>query len=547
MSLSTYELASDLVQQMRNSYKEAGSKLFLAEKAAKIYEQAIQSALRIYQLTERATYQLKAFDFAEKNKAAILAQSLQDSHAKQFAGILPTFLEKEKALRKELALYETEIQKEKQAEKPRESKIGELDSRYLKRKRDYDDLIARFEKSYPKYFELKYKTQAVSITELHKAIDQRTAVLEFFVGDSTIFVFTITKEGFDVVTIPRDSSFTRLVASFAASFRNISSKKTYLQSASRLYQMLIQPLESKISNKQRWVIIPDGELQQVPVEALLVETVSSKSDVSYQQLPYLIKQHEISYHYSATLWLQSQQDRKIGNYRNLFTGFAPVFSAEVNNGNLFWDDVTTFAVARPDASTYLVSRDGKTLDELKYSELELEEILRTFVYQGRAYLHQDASEENFKNNIKGCKFVHVATHGFINNENPKLSNLAFSQPSDRKAGEDGILYSAETYNLDLDADLLVLSACQTGVGKIAKGEGLMALTRGFFYSGARNIIASLWKVYDQHTSHLMVEMYRQIAEGKTYSSALREAKLKMIASAETAAPQSWAGFVLIGR
>jgi CHAT domain-containing protein len=92
-----------------------------------------------------------------------------------------------------------------------------------------------------------------------------------------------------------------------------------------------------------------------------------------------------------------------------------------------------------------------------------------------------------------------------------------------------------------------LSACQTGAGKLARGEGIMALTRGFLYSGARNIIASLWKVYDQHTSQLMVELYRQILSGKSYSAALRAAKLKMLEKPETAGPQSWAAFVLIGR
>ena len=143
--------------------------------------------------------------------------------------------------------------------------------------------------------------------------------------------------------------------------------------------------------------------------------------------------------------------------------------------------------------------------------------------------------------------MHLATHGRMVETNPKLSNLAFSQPQGNKAKEDGILYSAETYNLDLNADLLVLSACQTGAGQIVKGEGLMGLTRGFLYSGARNIVASLWKVYDQYTSQMMVEMYRQIAAGKSYSAALCEAKLKMIANPETAAPQSWAGFVLIGK
>jgi len=546
MSLSTYQAASDLLQLMRNSYKESGSKFFLAEKAVKIYESAIQAALQAYKMTQKAQYRIQAFYFAEKSKTAVLSQSLQESRAKQFSGIPENLLEKEKDLRIDLAFYETELEKEKQKTKNQNvSRIRDYESKCFSLKRDYENLLARFEKSYPQYYELKYKTQTVSVAELQKSLDEQTALLEFFVGDSAIFSFTITKDGFEVVALPKDSSFNRIVASLANSLKNVTSKADYLQGTTRLYQILIKPLEFQISNKRRWIIIPEGDLYQIPFEALLSENV--KDDADYRTLPYLIEQHEISYHYSATLWLNSKRESSAGRPSKTFAGFAPVFSKDVKNGSLLTEELTAFSVARPDASTYLITRDGKTLDELPNSEQELREILKTFLYQGRAYLHQDASEENFKKNLKGYKYVHVATHGFINSENPKLSNLAFSQPQDRSVAEDGILYSAETYNLDLDADLLVLSACQTGAGKIAKGEGLIALTRGFLYSGARNIVASLWKVYDAHTSQLMVEMYRQIAAGKTYSAALREAKLKMIANEETAGPQSWAGFVLIGR
>jgi CHAT domain-containing protein len=263
-------------------------------------------------------------------------------------------------------------------------------------------------------------------------------------------------------------------------------------------------------------------------------------------LNYVFRRHEISYHFSSTLFLRSRKAQIADRYSNTFVGFAPVFGKSMPGAQSVVE-LPDLAIARPDALLYPVKREGAALEELKYSEQELRDILATFFNLGRTYIYQEASEENFKKNINGYKYVHVATHGFIDNENPKLSNLTFSPPKDSTATQDGVLFSNETYNLDLNADLLVLSACQTGTGKLVRGEGLMALTRGFLYSGARNIVASLWKVYDEHTSRLMVEMYRQIAAGKTYSAALREAKVKMIANEETAAPQSWAGFVLIGR
>jgi CHAT domain-containing protein len=367
------------------------------------------------------------------------------------------------------------------------------------------------------------------------------------VSDSAIFAFAITNSGFEVVTIAKDSAFNAATRKLADSFRSVTGKAAYLQAAAQCYNLLIKPFESQISSRRRWIIIPDGDLYQIPFEALLTASVAPSADSDYGAWPYVIKQHEITYHFSATLFLKSRRESAAQNYATSFAGFAPVFSAARGNGKLPAAKSRDFFNLQPDSLEHLITRDGKNLEELPHSETELQDIFSTLSHRGRVFLHEAATEENFKRNIKGVKYVHVATHGVIVNDHPKLSNLAFSQAHEQNAIEDGILYSGEIYNLDLDADLLVLSACQTGAGKIVKGEGLMALTRGFFYSGARNIIASLWKVPDRDTSELMVELYRQIGAGNSYSAALRAAKLKMIANPQTAMPQSWAGFVLLGR
>lgn len=403
------------------------------------------------------------------------------------------------------------------------------------------------EKSYPAYYDLKYRTRVASVAEAQKALDEHTALLEYFASDSEVFVFALTKSSFEISTIQRDSTFNSALAAFAGSVKTLSEKAGYLRSAAQLYNYLIKPVEAQVANRLRWVVIPDGELYQIPFEALLTTSVAPSGATDYHALPYLIKQHEISYHYSATLFLKSSREQVAANPANLFAGFAPVFSAGRKNGRLPEIKLPGFTSAKPDAFAHLIMRDGESLEELPYSETELQSISALFPTRSRLFLHEEATEENFKNNAGGYKYVHVATHGFINNDNPKLSHLAFSQPQQADSLQDGILFSREIYNLTLNADLLVLSACRTGAGQIIKGEGLMALTRGFFYSGARNIVASLWNVYDERTSRLMVEFYREIATGKSYSAALREAKLKMSANPATAAPLSWAGFVLMGK
>lgn len=545
MGISTFVTASQLVDKIRNSYDAEESKLSLGEKNSTLYEKAIRASLRAWEATKDERFKESAFYFAEKNKATILFHALQESKAKQFAGIPATLLERERKMKIDLTHCEIELQKEKENQKNGDkSKVQELEDRLFFLRREYEKMMTRFEKAHPRYYEMRYENLTASVADLKKALRDGSVLVEYFLGDSTIFSFVISRHEFSVTAIKRDKFLGVIVSEIAKSLKNVSSKREYLESAARLYQVLVKPIAPFVAGKHHWVIIPDGELYQFPFEILLTDEIVKADQTEYAALPYLLNKHEISYHFSASLFLKSQREQAVESSASLFAGFAPVFS---KNGALNPDIFGSLTVARPDASSFLMTRDGKALDELKYSAQELETIAQSFSYRGRIYLHEEASEENFKANAKNYKYVHVATHGFINNENPKLSNLAFSQPQNSNAKEDGILYSGETYNLDLNADLLVLSACQTGAGKIVKGEGLMALTRGFFYSGARNIVASLWKVYDEHTSRLMVEFYREIAAGKSYSAALREAKLKMIANPETAAPQSWAGFVLIGR
>jgi CHAT domain-containing protein len=551
IAFSTFQLLTGYLDQLRSSYKTEGSKIVIGAKWNNIYSAAIKVALKLFAMTGETHYKEKAFSFAEENQAIALAQSLQESRAKQFAGIPAALIEKEQDLRAQVTFYETEIEKEEQKkEKQDKTKLLRDKDRHFVLKRDYEKLSKRLEKSYPRYYELKQRSLVASTDEIQKFLDDKTACLEYFLSDSSVFVFTLTRDGFEAVALKRDSTLNAHILTLSNSFKNVSAKTNYLQSAAQLYNFLIKPVAASIADKPRWIIIPDGELYQIPFEALLTEEVAVQANAGYVALPYLIKSHEISYHYSATLFLKSLKEKSTGSYANLFAGLAPVFDAAAKNGVIYRDDSEDSSAVSsvPQAdSTFLATRDGKTLESLPYSAQEVQEILTALQGPGRLFLQQEASEENFKRQIKDYKYVHVATHGRMVAANPKLSNLTFSQPHGKTVKEDGILFSGETYNLELNADLLVLSACQTGAGQIVKGEGLIGLTRGFLYSGARNIVASLWKVYDQHTSLLMVEMYRQIAAGKSYAAALREAKLKMIANPETAAPQSWAGFVLIGR
>ena len=167
-----------------------------------------------------------------------------------------------------------------------------------------------------------------------------------------------------------------------------------------------------------------------------------------------------------------------------------------------------------------------------------------------AFLFGNATE-NFEDSAKYYTIVHIATHGLINNSNPELSallrnmtgNSAGMVPSDE---DDGILYTNEIYNLSLGCNLTVLSACETGSGKLEKGEGVMGLSRSFLHAGAKNLIISYWKVSDSATLELMMDFYRHVATGDNYATALQKAKLSLIHNSQTAFPAYWGAFALIG-
>jgi CHAT domain-containing protein len=169
---------------------------------------------------------------------------------------------------------------------------------------------------------------------------------------------------------------------------------------------------------------------------------------------------------------------------------------------------------------------------------------RWFSARSRVYLGRDARETTVKSEaLAEYRFVHFATHGLLDEKDPKLSGLLLA-PDER---EDGILHLGEVYNLRLNAELVVLSACETGLGRIARGEGIIGLTRGFLYAGAASVLVSLWQVSDATTAELMVDFYGEILRGSSRPEALREAKRRLIRrQPEYAKPYYWAPFILVG-
>jgi CHAT domain-containing protein len=333
-----------------------------------------------------------------------------------------------------------------------------------------------------------------------------------------------------------------------------------------LYNLLFPKEIQELATTENLVIIPDGKLAIVPFEVLHSENYTTKltdeNEVQYfAQMPYLIKKHNISYSYSAGLFNNSLKNETKAK-QNDWIAFAPVFdNQQVAGTTLQTKKLLTTTTDTLQTRTLLA--DGSYISPLPGSKVEIENIFQLFSKKNKKAViktHQQADENFVKSDeMQNYRIIHFATHGFVNQENPKLSGILFAQDTttnknsgfvaDNLAQNEGILYQSELYNCKFNADLTVLSACETGLGKITKGEGVVGLTQALLYAGSNNILVSLWQVSDASTKDLMISFYTNLLKTKTaskYGNFLRTSKLEMLAKSNYTHPYYWSPFILIG-
>ncbi|RMG28235.1 MAG: CHAT domain-containing protein [Methanobacteriota archaeon] len=546
-ALECYDDALQLAALSLRGILTTNAKLYLQRKLSTVVEQAIAAAQELHELTANPAHLEKALDFAARGKTALLRLELEDSDAKAASGIDTEFIRKERLLARQIADLDISIAREKQQAQRQQQKINDLESERHQLKTEHESLLQKLEENYPRYDELKHQPAIPGVRELQETLDEKTALLNYFVGDSAMYLFLLTKDDLKLVSLPGREEFSSLVTAYTRSIRRIIDAGKYVESAIRLYDMLVRPVEADLSGYQKLIIIPDGVLYNVPFEALITSPPTSGDNIDFTKLEYLLRRFSVSYHYSTTLYQRSRTGQSRSTSAEKILGIAPVFRAADSGSQLLASNESMFSRLDTTVRSAVVTPDGHNLQELRYSETETQTIVDLFHdAESIGFFHDQATEEHFKTNVGKFRLVHISTHGFINRTYPQLSGLAFSQPRDTTSAEDGILYAGEIYTLKLKADLVVLSSCESGIGKLAKGEGPFSLTRGFLFAGANNVMVSLWKVYDKHTSELMIAFYQEVVSGKSYATSLRNAKLRMLEKAETALPVSWAGFVLVG-
>jgi CHAT domain-containing protein/Tfp pilus assembly protein PilF len=540
-SLPLYRATSHIIDLMRTSYGAEQSKLYLSEFSTDFFERAIEVHLTLHSVTGNTEYAEGAYIYAEQSRSTILWNAMSDARARHFAGIPDTLLERERQL------HQSVIQSRMQLQRVR------TDSEDFQRYRNnyfadwhrYNRFIEELEQQYPRYHALKYAEKTSTVAEVQEVLPNDTAVLHYSIGETGGYLFVITRSGFDYVALPPRHEIDNHANTLIRSLRRIETTD-FFEPSHKLYALLIEPAAALIADKQNLIIIPDGILNYIPFEALITARYDgSAPGQDFSSLPYLLNTYTISYQYAGKLLLGSLRERRETRAHMRFTGFAPVFSPQQGTVRSDNDDETGI-VHR--FRSYLIDEDWLT--ELTHSEDELRTIVQMFQdasLPAVGYTYADASKENFLRHAGKASIIHVASHSFFNETEPDLSGILFTT-GDTKGpnNEYTVLYAGEMYGIGLEADLIVLSSCESGLGTLVRGEGMMSITRGLLYAGAQNVVVSLWKVGDLHTRDLMIDFYRAVLQGQPYAAALRTAKLLMVDNEQSAFPAFWSGFIHIG-
>ncbi len=505
-SLKTYELALKLANQIRRSYDSDEAKLFFTNNVFPAYEEAIAVSYQLHQLTGNTQYAQAAFAFSEGSKAAVLAETLRGLDIRNAQNVPVNLLNEERELRRKITKLTIATV---------EAKDTSQTHRYREQSRDLEiqlaQVLKRMEKS-SAYYQLKYQDGSINIAQLQKCLlDKHTALVEYFLGSQEVYAFIITRDEFQTVRIPLNAHYREAFSQLRRDlYAHEPGKSRRMAWAHPLYQQLIAPIREKIGDKKRLILVPDGELNYLPFEALTTDP---------EGRDFLLRKFTVQYAYSATLLQRAYgHDQKLQKNSTLLA-MAP-FADSIGNG---------FRSAR--------------IDPLPASKAEVENI------GGRIYLQSDATKEVFLKVAQSYGIIHLATHAKADSDEPLNSYITFyPKNADSLAGYR--LYTNELYNLRLDsAKLVVLSACETGGGRLVRGEGVMSLARAFAYAGCPNIVMTLWKAEDRTTADIIARMHNFLKKGYNKDEALRQAKLDYLDSDlpdYRKAPYFWANFVFIG-
>ncbi len=551
VALRFIKRSMEIIEALRGNVASPEFRISYFSGVRQHYELCIDVLTRLDQLHSGEGYATEAFLVSEKSRARLLLDLVLESRAGIREGAAKDLLDREHEVGGQIrtqAQYRFELSSTGKDS----AELSEVENQLAQLKAEYQQIEAQLRQRNPHLSALE-QLAPLSLEQTQKELQDDTMLLEFFLGNERSYLWAITSNSFQILELPArkniEETARELLRSITAPQRIEgqssndyqaqieTSEKLYREKASSLSQMLFGKLTDQLGNK-RLLVVPEGALQYVPFEALPAPNNPKP----------LLETHEIVVEpsFSALIAIRNNVVRHASSRDKLVAVIAdPVLSA--NDERVQSGPQTALVVTSPETPEAMTRAAG--LSRLAHAEEEADAITAvapwgsTMVAKGF-----DASRETAMSpNIGQYQIVHFATHGFLDSEYPELSGIVLTMVDPNGVKTNGLMPLNDIYSLDLSAELTVLSACQTALGKDIKGEGLVGLTHAFMSAGSKSVVASLWKVDDRATAVLMAHFYdAMLQQGMSPAAALRSAKLKMMQDEHWNAPYYWAGFVLQG-
>lgn len=473
----------------------------------------------------------EAFSYGERAKGRVLLDVLQNGRADVIKAMTREEREQEQKLRIEMASLNTQKAQASQAVRPEPAKINDLQARVEKARLDYDAFRGRLYAAHPELRIKRGDAQIITVEQTATLLpDAGTALLSYIVVDNAVYLFVITraphKPGVVVTThtlpVGREE-LSRVVGGFREQLA--ARDNGFRQPARQLFDLLFKPAQAQLQGKTNLVISPDAALWELPFHTLLTDANR-----------YVIEEAAVSYTPSFTVLREMMKQKK-----RLTTTIARSKLLAIGNPS----------VSNKTSQQTAASRRDEPLDPLPEAEREVKALAQLYsAAQSRVYTGAEAREDRIKAEANQFSVLHFATHGILNDRAPLYSHLVLSKGGN---DEDGLFEAWELMEMELHADLVVLSACETARGRVGAGEGVIGLSWALFVAGSPTTVVSQWKVDSAATSRLMLEFHKGLKRGRggqasrlVPASALQTAALSLLRSPEYRHPFYWAGFSVVG-
>ncbi|MBW4613252.1 MAG: CHAT domain-containing protein [Desmonostoc vinosum HA7617-LM4] len=553
-ALTQVEAAIKIIEDLRTKVDSQELRASYFASKQDVYKFYIDLLMQLHKKDPAKGYDAIALQASDRSRARGLIELLTEADIDIKKGIDPKLLAEETSLRSQIDAQEkllSELSSKKETPEQVLTNTKQKIQDLLKQQRE---LQLKIRANNPEYADLIYP-KPLTLKEIQQQLDKDTLLLQYSLGEERSYLWAVTPNSLNSYELPGREKIDKAAKNLYNNYlRNVGyqgvSPEDTAKAANELSQLILAPVADKLGQK-RLVIVGDEALQYIPFAAL---TTSTKSADGSDYQPLVVNHEIISLPSASTIAILRKQTKgRTKAPKTLAILADPVFNANdervtgkpSNAGNNNIDlQLENSTLKR---STRNINRSD--IQRLEGTEKEAKEILKLVSPSENIQAFGFDANYNWATNkqLSQYKMLHFATHGFLDSTEPELSGIVLSLINKQGKSQRGFLRLADIFNLNFPAELVVLSACETGLGKEVKGEGLVGLTRGLMYAGAARVVVSLWNVDDEATSLLMSQFYSQmLQQGKTPAAALRAAQLKMWSQEQWRNPYSWSAFTLLG-